>query len=96
MEHACPSCYSCGMPFKKPSDHAMGDVNQKYCAHCVDQQGQLKPYEEILNGTVNFLVHSQGLAMNAAMQMAKDLLAKQPAWRDLQLSLTKNNKQGEI
>jgi len=82
MEHACPSCYSCGMPFKNPSDHALGDVNQQFCAHCVDSKGDLLPYEEILKGTANYLVHSQGLAMQPALQIAKDLLREQPAWRD--------------
>lgn len=82
MEHACPSCYSCGMPFKNPSDHALGDVNQQFCAHCVDSNGVLKAYEEILKGTANYLVHSQGLAMQPALQIAKDLLREQPAWRD--------------
>lgn len=82
MEMTCPSCYSCGMPLKTASDHALGDLNHKFCNHCTDAQGELKSYEEILTGTVNFLVHSQGLAMTAATEMAKGLLAMQPHWKD--------------
>lgn len=82
MEKTCPSCYSCGMPLEKASDHALGDINHQFCVHCTDEHGQLKPYEEILNGMANYLVHSQGVAMTAAKEIAKDVLAKQPAWRD--------------
>ncbi len=82
MENTCPSCYSCGMPFEKASDHALGDVNCTFCTHCTDSQGRLKPYEEIVVGMAHYLAHSQGVAMTAATEIAKDLLAKQPAWRD--------------
>ncbi len=82
MERTCPSCYSCGMPLKIASDHALGDINQKFCSHCTDAQGKLKPYEEILKDTAGYLAHSQGLAMTAALDMAKGLLAAQPHWKD--------------
>ena len=80
MEKTCPSCYSCGMPLEKASDHALGDINQKFCIYCTNEKGQLKPYEEILRNMANYLVHSQGVAMAAAEEIAKDVLAKQPAW----------------
>lgn len=76
----CPSCYSCGMPFQNASDYALGDMTQHYCSHCTDAKGQLKPYEEILKGTADYLAYSQGIAMQAAIDMAKNLLAKQPVW----------------
>ena len=82
MEKTCPSCYSCGMPLEKASDHALGDINQQFCVHCTNEQGQLKPYEDILSGMANYLVHSQGVAITAAKEIAKDVLANQPAWRD--------------
>ena len=82
MNQTCPSCYSCGMPFKSASDYALGDVNQKFCSHCTNSQGLLKPYEEILSDTANYLVHAQGIHVQAALEMAKDLLKKQPTWRN--------------
>lgn len=82
MEKTCPSCYSCGMPLEKASAHALGDINQQFCIHCTNEHGQLKPYEEILNGMANYLVHSQGVATVVAKEIAKDVLAKQPTWRD--------------
>jgi hypothetical protein len=70
------------MPLEKASDHALGDINQQFCVHCTNEQGQLNPYEDILSGMANYLVHSQGVAMTAAKEIAKDVLAKQPVWRD--------------
>lgn len=77
----CPSCYSCGMPLKNPSDFALGDIHQKYCSHCTDERGQLKPFQEVVKGMAGYLAHSQGLENGAAVQLAETLLAKQPAWR---------------
>jgi hypothetical protein len=70
------------MPFEKASDHALGDANHKFCVHCCDAQGQLKPYEEILSSMAHYLVRSQGVAQAAAVEVAKDVLANQPAWKD--------------
>lgn len=83
MEKTCPTCYSCGMPLEKASDHALGDANNQYCIYCTDEQGQLKSYEDILNGTANYLVHSQGMSLEAAKGIANDMLSKLPAWKKL-------------
>ena len=80
MQKTCPSCHSCGMPLEKPSDFAC--ENSKFCVHCVDEKGQLKPYEEILNGMAGYLAHSQGIDPSAAKMMAGEVLSKQPAWKD--------------
>lgn len=82
MEKTCPSCHSCGMPLINVSDFALGDVNQQFCFHCTDSQGQLKPYDEVLRLVADYLVHSQGLAMPAAMGIAKEMMSKLPAWRN--------------
>ena len=71
----CPSCWSCGMALENGS-------NEQYCAFCTDENGRLKPYQDILNGMSDYLVHSQGLDRGAAEEIAKDVLAKQPAWED--------------
>lgn len=81
MTKTCPSCYSCGMPLEKPADHALGDIKQTFCAYCTDEQGNLKPYEDILKNTADFLVHSQGIDQSAALKMANDILTKQPEWQ---------------
>ncbi|MDM8522589.1 hypothetical protein QUF80_04385 [Desulfococcaceae bacterium HSG8] len=45
-------CYSCGVPlgipgFKGPAED--------YCKHCTDENGSLKPREEVRNGIAEWL-----------------------------------------
>lgn len=76
----CEACTSCGMPFNGPSDHALKNVSIPYCTHCTREDGTLKSYEEVLEGTKGYFIHSQGLDPQAAYRMAETLLKKQPAW----------------
>lgn len=82
MNKTCPTCYSCGMPLKTHEDHALSDIHQKYCSHCTDAQGKLKSFAEILSGTADYLVHSQGLNNEAAVGMAKEMLFQMPHWKN--------------
>ena len=69
------SCQSCGMPLTDAKE------GQMYCGHCVDAAGQLKPYEEVLEGTVvGYFMGMQQLERPAAEAAARELLAKMPAW----------------
>ena len=86
MNDYCKSCNSCGFPMKKPEDFAMDNVHQLFCKHCTDEEGKLLPFKDILNGTVNFYMESQGIAKEAAHKMAKDLLSTMPVWKDKNLS----------
>jgi hypothetical protein len=76
----CDSCTSCGMPLQKPSDHALADEMIPYCSHCTKSDGTLKSYEEVLEGTAGYFIHSQGLDPKKAKEMAANLLNKQPVW----------------
>lgn len=80
MKGKCESCTSCGMPFERAEDHALGDENIPYCKYCTREDGTLKSYEEVLEGMSNYLVHSQGIDKTKASLMAKQILAKLPAW----------------
>ena len=80
MEKKCDSCASCGMEFTKPEDHALGDLNHEYCFVCANKDGSLKSYEEVLVIIAEEFVHSQGIEMKAAEEMARELMAKLPAW----------------
>jgi hypothetical protein len=71
---------------KKPEDFAMDNVHQLFCKHCTDAEGKLLPFKDILNGTVNFYMESQGIAKEAAHKMAKDLLSTMPVWKNKNLS----------
>jgi uncharacterized glyoxalase superfamily protein PhnB len=69
------ACQSCAMPL---ADAAPG---QMYCDYCTDESGKLKPYEQILAGTIHgyFVAHLK-MPLDQAEKAAREHLAKQPAW----------------
>ena len=69
------SCQSCGMPLTD------AEPCQMYCCHCTDESGALRPYAQVLEGTVQgyFMGHLK-LPRPQAEQAAKEHLAKLPAW----------------
>ena len=75
------SCQSCGMPLRTPEDRANNDESNHYCMHCTDENGALKPFEEVLSGSVQFLMHTQDMEQTVAEQAARRMLEKMPAWR---------------
>jgi hypothetical protein len=83
MSKSCPACGSCGMPLVKPEDFALGDPASVYCRFCTDEKGALLPFESILQGTAKFYVESQGVDLEAATQMAKEMLLEMPAWKEI-------------
>lgn len=68
------SCQSCSMPLPNAKE---GDM---YCEHCQDDQGQLKPFEEIVAGSAAYLSQSQGIPLEEATAAAREHLKKMPAW----------------
>jgi hypothetical protein len=81
MNEKCASCASCGFPLHEPSDFASGDPLSIYCAGCVDSEGRLKSYEEVLAMNARWLEENQGLDASAARRMAVALMAELPAWK---------------
>lgn len=81
MKPKCESCNSCGMPLENKEDFALGDTTRSLCQYCVDQKGQLLPYDTILKNNAGYYQESQGLTEQAATKMAKDLLQSMPAWK---------------
>ncbi len=69
------SCQSCGMPL---ADAKPGEM---FCPYCVDESGQLRPFEQIFEGTVTgyFMAHLK-MDRAGAEQAARQHLAKMPAW----------------
>jgi len=74
------ACMSCGMPMSKPQDFGGGDMSNLYCAKCTREDGSLKSYEEVLEGTVGFMIATQNMEKAAAEVAAREYLAKMPAW----------------
>lgn len=68
------SCQSCSMPLP---DAKEGDM---YCEHCKDENGQLKPFEDIVAGAAAYMAQSQGMDLEEATAAAREHLKKMPAW----------------
>ncbi len=64
-------CESCGMPIE------MGP----YCRHCVDEAGQLQPFEERFERMVQWSVRRQGLSRAEAEAKTREYMRTMPAWR---------------
>lgn len=75
-------CIACGMPMTKPEDFALGDESKDYCNYCARPDGSMQSYPEKLEGTVQFLIRTQGLDPEAARELAICTLAKLPAWKE--------------
>jgi uncharacterized glyoxalase superfamily protein PhnB len=72
---AMSECQSCGMPL---ADAAPG---QMYCSYCIDEDGKLRPYEQILEGTVTgYFMGMQKMSRADAERAAREHLARMPAW----------------
>lgn len=69
------SCQSCGMPMQD------AQPGQMYCQYCTAPDGQLRPYEQILEGTTRgyFMEHMK-MPQAQAEKAAREHLAKMPAW----------------
>lgn len=66
-------CESCGMPI--PSG--------RYCEHCVDENGQLQPFEVRFKEMVGWMRRNDSRLNRAeAEQATKDYMRTMPAWRD--------------
>ena len=76
-------CQSCGMPMRNQEDFGGGQLDNTYCVHCTDAEGNLKPYEVVLQNMKNFAVRSMGVSEGEALKMAQEGMAKQPAWQNI-------------
>ncbi|MGZ3749194.1 MAG: zinc ribbon domain-containing protein [Pseudobdellovibrionaceae bacterium] len=83
MNQKCKSCSSCGMPMENQEDFALGNSKSEFCKYCTDENGQLLSFEKILQANAGYFKESQGLADQAALKMATDLLKAQPAWKNM-------------
>jgi len=74
-------CIACGMPMNDPSDFAMGDVEKDYCVHCARPDGTMQSYEEKLDSLTAFIMKTQGLDRQVAVDAARNMMAALPAWK---------------
>lgn len=76
-------CESCGMPMRKISDFGGGNPDNMYCKHCTDENGKLKDFQTRLNDSANFIASRMGVDKITAEKMAKESMAKMPAWKHI-------------
>ena len=75
-------CESCGMPMKKIEDFGGKNPGNKYCVYCTDEKGNLKSYEEKVEDFKNLILKTNDFGEEQAFKMAKESLAKFPAWKN--------------
>ncbi len=77
-----PACESCGRPMTSDRDRAGGRADARYCRHCADARGNLKPYAEVLEGLVTEeFMGRNGMSRDRAEVAARNALSHSPAWR---------------
>ena len=75
-------CASCGWEMIEPAMHALGDVNSVYCVDCTREDGSLRTFDEVLDIIADDMVRSQGIDRAEAEKMAKEVMHRQPAWKN--------------
>ncbi len=66
-------CESCSMPIE----------TGPYCAHCVDAEGKLQPFEERFERMVSWQQRKNPSASRAKLESETlAFMAKMPAWKD--------------
>ncbi len=75
------TCIACGMPMENPSDFAMGDVEKDYCIHCTRPDGSMQSYAEKLESLSAFMIRTQGLDQQVAVNAARSMMSRLPAWK---------------
>ena len=63
-------CQSCGRQ----------SGQEKYCNQCVDEKGNLKTFEEIVQNLTEYFVETQGFDREVARSAAIGVMSRQPAW----------------
>ncbi len=70
---AAKTCESCGMPIPDGT----------YCQHCVDENGNLQPFEERFENMVQWVLRNDPKTSRAeAEERARGTMRAMPAWRD--------------
>ncbi len=74
-------CESCGMPMIQPGDFGAGDQDNKYCVHCTDKEGKLKPREEVRGGMIKYFMSVKQKPEGEAIRFVDEWMKKMPAWK---------------
>jgi hypothetical protein len=66
---------------RQPTDFAGGRPGAVYCSTCAESDGALRPFDVVVQGNADYFVKYQGIAPEAARDMARALLLSMPAWK---------------
>jgi hypothetical protein len=69
------------MPLTKPEDCAGGNMNADSCAFCTDDNGKIKPCEEIFEGGVQFFIGATGSPRKEAEKLVRKNMLSLPYWK---------------
>ncbi|AFM26151.1 zinc ribbon domain-containing protein [Desulfomonile tiedjei] len=73
-------CYSCGAPLDMPD---FKGISEDYCKFCIDEQGSIKPRDEIQAVVAEWLKTWQpNLNDKTALERAASYMKAMPAWAD--------------
>jgi hypothetical protein len=75
------SCESCGMPMPDAKYHGAGDVNNRYCVYCTDEEGKLKSRQEVREGMIHLYMAQMGKSREEGERFVDEQMRKLPAWR---------------
>ncbi len=75
-------CQSCGRT-----------SSQTYCDDCIDGDGNLKSFDEVVDNLTQYFVETQGFDPSVARSAAIGVLSRQPAWEK---KLTKEARKHEV
>lgn len=68
------------MPLIDPSDCPNGDLLSPSCIHCTDENGHIKPCEEIFEWGVQFFMQATGLSRDTAVRIVRKNMRELPYW----------------
>ena len=83
-------CIACSMPMKTQADFAMADTNKDYCYHCANNDGTMKTYKEVLDGSMTWAMENfseMGFEIQPTEdemhQAIKAHMSTLPAWKNM-------------
>lgn len=68
------------MPMRSTADFWGCEIGNKYCVKCTDESGRLKSYDQVFASMRDFVTRTMGVSAQEALKMAKENMAKMPAW----------------
>lgn len=82
-------CESCAMVMQSSSDHGVSDPLNPRCVHCCHPDGAFKTRDEVLQGTIEWLLSDaceaagfpKAATPDEARRRAEEILCEKVAWR---------------